>query len=47
MTVIGAYKAMGPEAVMQYIGGALILGGIVYYVLLENASNVTSAARFS
>ena len=33
MTVIGAYKAMGPEAVMQYIGGALILGGILLSVV--------------
>ena len=33
MTVIGAYKAMGPEAVMQYIGGALILGGILLSVI--------------
>ena len=33
MTVVGAYKAMGPEAVMQYIGGALILGGILLSVI--------------
>lgn len=28
MTIIGAYKAMGPETVMQYLGGALIAGGV-------------------
>lgn len=33
MTVVGAYKAMGPEVVMQYIGGALILGGILLSVI--------------
>ena len=33
MTVIGAYTAIGPEAVMQYIGGALILGGILLSVV--------------
>jgi uracil-xanthine permease len=29
MTIIGAYQAMGPEVVMQYIGGGLIAGGII------------------
>jgi uracil-xanthine permease len=29
MTIIGAYKAMGPDVVMQYMGGGLILGGII------------------
>ncbi len=33
MTVIGAYKAMGPDVVMQYIGGGLILGGIILAVI--------------
>lgn len=28
MTIIGAYKAMGPETIMQYLGGALIAGGV-------------------
>lgn len=28
MTIIGAYKAMGPDVVMQYMGGALIAGGV-------------------
>ncbi|NLB83006.1 MAG: purine/pyrimidine permease [Synergistaceae bacterium] len=29
MTIIGAYKAMGPDVIMQYIGGGLIVGGII------------------
>jgi uracil-xanthine permease len=29
MTIIGAYKAMGPNVVMQYVGGGLIAGGLV------------------
>jgi len=29
MTIIGAYKAMGPDVIMQYIGGGLIAGGII------------------
>ncbi|MFP4481396.1 MAG: uracil-xanthine permease family protein [Thermovirgaceae bacterium] len=29
MTIIGAYKGLGPAAVMQYIGGSLIAGGLV------------------
>jgi len=29
MTVIGIYGSMGPEVCMQYVGGALILGGIL------------------
>lgn len=33
MTIIGAYKAMGPDVVMQYVGGALIVGGIVLALL--------------
>lgn len=33
MTVIGAYKAMGPDVVMQYIGGGLILGGVILAVI--------------
>lgn len=33
MTIIGAYKAMGPDAVMQYLGGALIAGGLALSLL--------------
>lgn len=33
MTIIGAYKAMGPGEVMRYLGGALIVGGIVLSLL--------------
>ena len=33
MTIIGAYKAMGPDVVMQYMGGGLILGGIILSVI--------------
>lgn len=33
MTIIGAYKAMGPDVVMQYVGGALIAGGVVLSLL--------------
>jgi len=33
MTIIGAYKALGPDAVMQYVGGALIVGGITLSLL--------------
>ncbi|MDR2176162.1 MAG: purine/pyrimidine permease [Synergistaceae bacterium] len=29
MTIIGAYSASGPETVMQYVGGGLIVGGIL------------------
>jgi uracil-xanthine permease len=29
MTIIGAYKGLGPNVVMQYIGGALISGGLI------------------
>ena len=29
MTVIAAYKALGPEAVMQHVAGGLIAGGVV------------------
>jgi len=29
MTIIGIYKAMGPNVIMQYIGGALISGGLL------------------
>ena len=28
LTIIGAYKVLGPNVVMQYIGGALIVGGV-------------------
>lgn len=33
MTIIGAYKAMGPDVVMQYVGGSLIVGGLVLAAL--------------
>lgn len=33
MTIIGAYKALGPGVVMQYVGGSLIVGGIVLSLL--------------
>ncbi len=33
MTVIGAYGASGPEVVMQYVGGGLIVGGIALALL--------------
>ena len=33
MTIIGAYKAMGPDVVMQYVGGSLIVGGLVLSLL--------------
>ena len=29
MTVIGIYKASGPDVVMQHIGGGLIVGGVI------------------
>lgn len=29
MTIIGIYKAMGPNVIMQYVGGALISGGLL------------------
>ena len=29
MTVIALYKAAGPEAIMQYLGGGLIVGGLI------------------
>ena len=29
MTVIAHYKAAGPEAIMQYLGGGLIAGGLI------------------
>ncbi len=29
MTVIGMYSAQGPNAIMQYLGGGLIVGGLV------------------
>lgn len=29
MTIIGAYSAMGPEVIMQYVGGGLIVGGLI------------------
>jgi len=33
MTIIGAYSAMGPNVIMQYIGGGLIAGGILQSVI--------------
>lgn len=33
MTIIGAYQAMGPAVIMQYLGGALIVGGITLSVI--------------
>ncbi len=33
MTIIGAYKAMGPDVVMQYVGGSLVVGGLVLSML--------------
>ena len=33
MTIIGAYKALGPDVVMQYIGGSLLIGGLVLSLL--------------
>ncbi|MDR3264591.1 MAG: purine/pyrimidine permease [Synergistaceae bacterium] len=33
MTIIGAYGAMGPETIMQYVGGGLIVGGFVLAAL--------------
>jgi uracil-xanthine permease len=33
MTIIGAYSASGPEVIMQYVGGGLIVGGIVLALL--------------
>lgn len=33
MTIIGAYKAMGPDVIMQYLGGALIAGGLTLSLL--------------
>lgn len=33
MTVIGAYSAQGPEAIMQYVGGGLIVGGLFLALL--------------
>jgi len=33
MTIIGAYKAMGPSVVMQYIGGALVAGGLMLSII--------------
>jgi len=29
MTIVGAYEAMGPNVIMQHVGGALIVGGII------------------
>lgn len=29
MTIVGAYHAMGPEVIMQYVGGGLIVGGLI------------------
>ena len=33
MTVIAIYKTAGPEAIMQYLGGGLIVGGIILAVI--------------
>lgn len=33
LTIIAAYKAMGPNVVMQYVGGALVVGGILMAVV--------------
>ncbi|MDR2180923.1 MAG: purine/pyrimidine permease [Synergistaceae bacterium] len=33
MTVIGAYSASGPETIMQYVGGGLIVGGVLLSIL--------------
>ena len=33
MTIIGAYKSMGPDVVMQYVGGSLIVGGVALSAL--------------
>jgi len=33
MTIIGAYHAMGPETIMRYMSGALIIGGLSLSVL--------------
>ena len=33
MTIIGAYKAMGPGVIMQYLGGSLIVGGVALSLL--------------
>ena len=33
MTIIGAYGASGPEVIMQYVGGGLIVGGIILSIL--------------
>ncbi|MDR1873563.1 MAG: purine/pyrimidine permease [Synergistaceae bacterium] len=33
MTIIGAYGTMGPETIMQYVGGGLIIGGLVLAAL--------------
>ena len=33
MTIIGAYKSLGPDVIMQYVGGALVVGGIVLSLL--------------
>lgn len=42
-TVAGIYAASGPETVMQYIGGGLILGGIILAVI--GYSRVVSVIR--
>lgn len=33
MTIIGAYKSMGPDVVMQYVGGSLVVGGLALSAL--------------
>ena len=43
MTVIGVYKAMGPDVVMQHIGGGLIAGGVLLSII--GYSRVVGAIR--
>lgn len=33
MTIIGAYESMGPDVIMQYVGGALLVGGITLSII--------------
>ncbi|MCL2147061.1 MAG: purine/pyrimidine permease [Synergistaceae bacterium] len=33
MTIIGVYHAQGPDVIMQYLGGALIVGGVILALL--------------
>jgi uracil-xanthine permease len=43
MTIIGAYGASGPETVMQYVGGGLIVGGAI--LALVGYSGLAGAVR--